>query len=99
MDDMSRESRRDFMKKAVATSVAAGSLATFGAPAIAQEKKSFKIGLIGCGGRGTGALDNCLQAGKVLGLDLKVVALADAFEDRLRGPANQHKVPRSNVFV
>src|SRR5262245_6782244 len=89
-------SRRDFMK----TAAAAGGLAVFGAtPLIGQEKKKFKIGLIGCGGRGTGALGDCLNAGKALGVELEVVGLADAYEDRARGIANQHKIPKRNVFI
>jgi myo-inositol 2-dehydrogenase / D-chiro-inositol 1-dehydrogenase len=89
-------SRRDFMK----TAMAAGGIAALGAtPLIGQEKKSFKIGLIGCGGRGTGALGNCLDAGKALGVELEVVGLADAFEDKARRIANNHKIPKNNVFI
>jgi len=39
----------------------------------------LKAGLIGCGGRGTGAAGNFLEAGP----NLKVVALADVFPDRI----------------
>ena len=45
----------------------------------APEGKPLKAGLIGCGGRGTGAALNFLSAGD----GLSVVALADMFEDRL----------------
>jgi predicted dehydrogenase len=41
----------------------------------------IKIGLIGCGDRGTGAAVNALNADK----NVKLVALGDAFEDRLVG--------------
>ena len=41
----------------------------------------FKIGLIGCGGRGSGAAVNAMNAGP----DIKLVAMADIFEDRLQG--------------
>jgi myo-inositol 2-dehydrogenase/D-chiro-inositol 1-dehydrogenase len=88
--------RRDFMRKAAA----AGGLAALGARHLkAEEKRAFKVALVGCGGRGTGALGDCLQAGKVLGLEMKVVALADAFEDRVRRLAGSHNVPKENVFV
>ena len=40
----------------------------------------LKIGLVGCGGRGTGAAVNALGADK----NCKLVALADAFNDRLQ---------------
>ena len=44
------------------------------------KKSQLKVGLIGCSGRGLGAVDNMLEAaeGKV-----KSVAIADLFEDRL----------------
>lgn len=41
----------------------------------------IKIGLIGCGDRGTGAAVNALNADK----NVKLTALGDAFEDRLEG--------------
>ncbi len=41
----------------------------------------IKIGLVGCGGRGTGAAENCLQSAK----NIEIVALADMFPDRLNG--------------
>jgi len=99
-ENMGVPSRRDFMKSAVATTVAAGGLAVLGSnPLRAEEKKSFKIGLIGCGGRGTGALSDCLKAGEALGVEMKVVALCDAFGDRASRPAAQHGVPKDRVFV
>lgn len=39
----------------------------------------IKVGLIGCGGRGTGAATNALQADP----NVKLVAMGDAFQDRL----------------
>jgi predicted dehydrogenase len=70
-----------------------------GAPAFVQNKPLFKLGLIGSGGRGTGALKNCLDACKILGVDAKVVAVADAFKDRTGGARGIGRVPASNVFV
>jgi predicted dehydrogenase len=48
-------------------------------PAIAPDGAPIKAGLIGCGGRGTGAALNFLSAGP----NLEIVALADAFKDRV----------------
>ena len=46
----------------------------------APDGKPLKAGLVGCGGRGTGASLNFLDAGP----NLQITALADVFEDRLK---------------
>lgn len=72
--------RRSFLK----TSALAG-----GAWALASSARGgffaagsdvLRIGLVGCGGRGTGAASQALNADK----NVKLVAMADAFEDRLQ---------------
>src|SRR4030095_7561350 len=40
----------------------------------------LKVGLVGCGGRGTGAAENVLQCAS----DIELVALADLFPERLQ---------------
>lgn len=74
--------RRDFLKTSslAAAGVLAGSLAA-GRFAHAQESNTLRVGLVGCGGRGTGAALNALNADK----NAKLVALGDAFADRLQG--------------
>ena len=47
----------------------------------APEGPVLKAGLIGCGGRGSGAAVNFLSAGP----NLEIVALADVFQDRIDG--------------
>ncbi len=47
--------------------------------AYAAGSDTIKIGLIGCGGRGTGAADNAIHSAQ----GVKLVAMADAFQDRL----------------
>ncbi len=42
--------------------------------------KELKAGIIGCGGRGSGAAVNFLEAG---GSGVKVTALGDVFQDRI----------------
>ncbi|HEY1192398.1 MAG TPA: Gfo/Idh/MocA family oxidoreductase [Gemmata sp.] len=64
-------SRRAFL---VSSAAAATSPSLFGAG-----DDVLKVGLIGCGERGTGAAVNALNADK----NVKLVAMADAFEDRL----------------
>lgn len=66
----------------------------------AIDGKEIKVGVVGCGGRGSGAVYNCLaSADKV-----KVVALGDTFADRLNGLKERlkkdgHEVPEANCFV
>jgi len=91
-------SRRTFLKS-VTAAAAATSSAGFFAAAGEPEKRSFKIGLIGCGGRGGGAINDCITAGKLLGVDINVVAVADAYADRANGVAKAHNVPENRVFT
>jgi predicted dehydrogenase len=80
---MSTLSRRDFLATASlasAASVVSAEAILAAAPGLhAAGDDTLKVGLIGCGGRGTGAALNALAADK----NVKLVALADAFEDRL----------------
>lgn len=75
-------SRRDFLKSssvAVVGSALAGQLAL--APrAFAAGGETLKLGLIGCGGRGSGAAVNALNADP----NVKLVAMGDAFADKLQ---------------
>ena len=75
-------SRRHFVKASaglVATTslTAPGLLAQSGPPT----EGSLRVGLVGCGGRGTGAAAQALKADG----NVKLVAMGDAFEDRLQG--------------
>jgi len=47
----------------------------------------LKVGLIGCGGRGTGAAGQALQADK----NVQLIAMADVFEDKLENSLNTLK--------
>ena len=67
-------SRREFLK----SSALAGALAAV-PNAHAGGSDVLRIGLVGCGSRGTGAAVQALNADK----NVKLVALADAFRDRL----------------
>lgn len=71
-------SRRDFLKTSVGTTLAASLLFPGGAHAGGDDL--LRVGLIGCGGRGTGAAEQALLADK----NVKLVAMADAFDDRLQ---------------
>ena len=72
--------RRDFIKKAgAATLFSAATLNTGFANSFLSKNKVLKVGLVGCGGRGTGAAVQALRADP----DTVLHAMADAFEDRL----------------
>lgn len=71
--------RRNFLKTAAMT---AGFLAAAPYIARAQEgldTRTFKVGLVGCGGRGLGAAKDALDADP----NIVIWALADAFEERI----------------
>ena len=69
-------SRRQIIK----TATAAGTLATIGMPHIAKAQAgnndTIKIGIVGCGGRGTGAVGQALKADP----NVKLWATGDAFK-------------------
>jgi predicted dehydrogenase len=72
--------RRTFLK----TSAAAAAV-TFASGVHADGNDTIKIGLIGCGGRGTGAAAQALRADP----NVKLTAIGDAFRDRLEGALGQ----------
>ena len=96
-----RVSRRHFLRGAAA----AGTLTILGATSVrGQAAKVLKAGLIGCGGRCTGAARDCVNAGKQLGVDVQITALADVFPDRIQRSRSSvrkagSEVPDSRCFV
>ncbi len=75
-----RCSRRDFLQKAAASGAAAYGALSLARGAYAAGSDVIKIGLIGCGGRGSGAAANAMNAGK----DVRLIAMGDIFADRLQ---------------
>jgi predicted dehydrogenase len=86
---MSESNRRDFLK----ASAAVGGIAVAGNLAVgayAGGGDTIKVGLIGCGSRGKGAVKNILDAEKKINGSspkLEIVAVADVFKDRAEGAA------------
>jgi myo-inositol 2-dehydrogenase / D-chiro-inositol 1-dehydrogenase len=72
-------SRRDFLKTSTAAAVGLGVFSNVHAAG----SDTIKVGLVGCGGRGTGAADNICQAAGTT-YNIKIHALADVFEDHLK---------------
>ena len=98
---MSKVTRRDFVKSASA--VAAISTTTLPSWAVQEKREPIKIGFIGCGGRGTGAANQALQANE----SAVIWAMGDVFQDRLVGShqtlvsekGKRAEVPRERQFI
>ena len=88
-------SRRDFLKQTGGLVAASAVVGAVTARSYAAEDNTIKVALIGCGGRGTGA---AAQALKTKG-PTKLVAMADVFEDRLKGSLNRLKGLKDKVDV
>jgi predicted dehydrogenase len=75
---MALNNRRTFLASTAAAAVAGSLLRPAAVHAAGSE--TLKVGLIGCGGRGTGAARQALSADK----NVKLTAMGDAFDDRLQ---------------
>jgi len=87
--------RRELLKSSAVT---AGALALSGVAAPLAEARgsdTIRVGVVGCGGRGSGAANDCVKSSA----GMKIVALADAFGDRLGGLKNQFKVRDNRCFI
>ena len=103
-DTQSPASRREFLKN-TGRIAAASALAGVAIPHVhAAESNTIQVALIGCGGRGTGAAADALS---VKNGPIKLVAMADAFQDRLDSSfaalkkqfGDQIDVPNDRKFV
>ena len=98
-------SRRSFLKGSTAALVGGSLAATLGSGRMAHAAGSdtLNVGLIGCGGRGSGAAANAMRADE----NIKLTAMADAFGDRLASSrkmvekrlGKQYAVDDDHVFV
>jgi len=78
-------SRREFLAKSAAAAVLIGAgPMLIGQGARAAGSDVIRVGVIGCGGRGTGAANDCANSSA----GVKIVALGDLFKDRLDGCFN-----------
>src|SRR5438045_3945982 len=75
-------SRRDFLKTGAAAVIGTTLSAKLSSPerAFAADDSTLKVGLIGCGGRGTGAANQAMSADK----NVVLTAMADVFDDQLQ---------------
>ena len=82
----SQHSRRNFLKASAV--IGATTLGVSAARNVhAAGSDVIKIGLVGCGGRGCGAVQDAFQAVP----NVRLVAMADVFDDRVKNPRNTLK--------
>lgn len=99
MIDSKSLSRRDFMKK---TAIAGAALSIHNM-VFSQSTATLKVGVIGCGGRGTGAATDSAAADA----GVQIWAMGDVFADRLEGSAkylgeqlkDRFKVTKDRMFT
>lgn len=89
--------RRHFLAGVASTGLALGGPIILGGPARAQAR-THKVALIGCGGRGRGAVQDMRDAAKILGCGVQVVAMADWFRDRAVNAGKQFGVPEEHCY-
>ena len=78
-------SRRDFIKTSAAVSAAAMLSGTGKIFAAGSDK--MRVGVIGCGGRGSGAAVNCITSSE----GVEIVSIGELFKDRLEKGINRIK--------
>src|SRR5512134_40865 len=92
VDTATTPSRRSFLKTSVAAS-AAGLAAT---PGYVAASDTIRVGVIGCGGRGTEAAEQAMAADK----GVRLVAMADLLIDRAQEKRNLLRMKnREQVMV
>ena len=80
-------SRRHFLSSGAAAALAPYAFAN-------HSEEVIRVGVIGCGGRGTGAIWNCLASSPMV----RIVALGDVFAERVQSAAAKlANEPRSSV--
>ncbi len=72
--------RRDFLKTSGKAAAGAALAVGFARPGYTAENNTLQVALVGCGGRGAGAAANALATTSG---PIKLVAMADLFQDRL----------------
>ncbi|HOM17665.1 MAG TPA: twin-arginine translocation signal domain-containing protein, partial [Thermoguttaceae bacterium] len=89
MRNPKESSRREFLKTSGLVAAGAGlaSSLSIARSAHAAGSERIRAVLIGCGGRGNGAMENCLEADPAV----VVVAVADAFENKAQGAAKHFR--------
>lgn len=91
---MNEINRRTFLHtSAAALAVAAAGSTLLAAQNGSSSHKKLKLGVIGCGGRGTGAVIDFLTAAP----DAELVSIGDVFPDRLAGSRNELQTQSQDI--
>ena len=79
--------RRQFIKSSSAAVLGGAVAPYFGQSLLGQSAETIRVGLIGCGGRGSGAARQALNADS----EVRLTAMGDVFSHRLQGSLNSLK--------
>jgi len=85
-------SRRQFLKRSAAVAAAAAPALAIARSAHAAGNDVIRIGMVGCGGRCSGAAANAMDADP----GVQLVAMSDLFADRVQGRRNALKKGKPN---
>src|SRR4051812_42560296 len=91
-------SRRQFIKSSSLVAASAAAAVSFPNIISAQTKPPINAVIIGVGGRGGGAGGNFLEAAKNVGVEGKIVAVADLFPEQAKRGTEHFHVPPEKCF-
>jgi predicted dehydrogenase len=97
-NDSQAVSRRQFIRTSSLAAASAAAAASFPAVLRAATKQPINAVIIGIGGRGGGAGGNFLEAAKNVGVEAKIVAVADLFPEQARRGKEHFNVPEELCF-
>ncbi|NUQ66389.1 MAG: Gfo/Idh/MocA family oxidoreductase [Pirellulales bacterium] len=83
-----KPSRRDFLRSSASAALGGALASQLAAPAVVSARpnsETLRIGLVGCGGRGSGAAVNALNADP----NVELTAMADLFDNELQASLKQ----------
>src|SRR5689334_21870184 len=97
-NSQSHFTRRDFIKTTSTAAVTTAAAVSFPSILHAQPRQPIRAVVIGVGGRGSGAGGNFQEAVKNLGIDGKIVGVADLFPEAAAKARELFQVPEDKTF-
>lgn len=91
-------SRRRFLKNITAAGAAMSVLPAAGFGITGSANRTIRVGAIGVGGRGRGAMGNIREAAAVLGITVEFVGVADVPQSTVEQVGEQFGVPSAHRF-